>query len=611
MQFWKRIAEKIRIVSRKNMGEIVFVLSAIAFFAIVSKFTVLNPEQGNQYNNKVVNYNENWKWIKEGNATELEYLPKKLPAVIGETVRIENTLPTNITDDMTLTLHSSRQKVKVWVEETCIYEYNGYDHPLSKSPPSKVLFLSLQKNYSGKKIAIELVSYGYTYSGRINEIFYGTAIDCIGMSHRLQIHSLLLYGTLFIMGLLLLIIFIFIQKTDMKYLTILLQGLFMQSFSLYAICENNILQMLFEENYWIDLLSYCAVLVLPLPFLIYFYAILQNQILKRIVLGSGAGLILLGALCIILHTNGLVDISTSILFYVLLYVIIMGFCILIAIAEILTKNNPYILTMYFAMGVLFLTVIIDISSRYYYILGYYNTGVILGAGVISYLMIIAGVTINRTVGAIEEVDDVKNKLVESRVELMISQIQPHFIFNTLNSIQTLIDLDSQKAIEMIDHFSKYLRAHIDTLGMEKKILFREELQNIKEYTNIEIVRFPRLCVKYEIEEDMFFVAALSIQPLVENAIKHGISKKPGGGTVRIISYLENGWYTIKIIDNGAGFDGKDSNPHHYSVGMKNITYRLTHTMNATVHWTSELNKGTEVTVKIPKEEMEDESNFSG
>jgi len=198
---------------------------------------------------------------------------------------------------------------------------------------------------------------------------------------------------------------------------------------------------------------------------------------------------------------------------------------------------------------------------------------------------------------------------------MISQIQPHFVYNTLNSIQSLIEIDAAKASEMIYNFSIYLRTHVDTMEMEGLVSFEEELDSIKTYVEIELIRFRKIRVVYDIREKDFFLPMLSIQPIVENAIRHGVSKKPSGGTVEIKSYQTELSYVIEIDDDGVGFAAKphnfqDSNEEKYSIGVKNITYRLNKLINATVQCRSRIGDGTSVRIEIPKKGGGvDENNF--
>lgn len=198
----------------------------------------------------------------------------------------------------------------------------------------------------------------------------------------------------------------------------------------------------------------------------------------------------------------------------------------------------------------------------------------------------------------------ETELAELNTTLMISQIQPHFLYNALNTIKYLTKKDPQKAESAIVKFSGYLRTNMDSLTQKDPIPVEKELEHVHNYVDIEQIRFgDRLKVEYDIGTVDFVVPALTIQPIVENAIKHGVNQRPEGGTV-IISTSETGsYYIIRVTDNGVGFDinkKKDDGRSH--VGLSNIKKRLETMLDAYIETESVIGEGTTVTVKIPKKE---------
>ena len=144
---------------------------------------------------------------------------------------------------------------------------------------------------------------------------------------------------------------------------------------------------------------------------------------------------------------------------------------------------------------------------------------------------------------------------QTRIEVMYSQIGPHFIFNTLSAIYGLVDRNPKKAKEAINYFSEYLRGNIDSIGKTGWVSFEEELRHIDSYVWIEKMRFgDELAVEYDIDTMDFEVPPLSVQPLVENAIKHGIHKKNGPGKVTISTWEDDNDYIVEVVDDGVGFD---------------------------------------------------------
>ena len=202
------------------------------------------------------------------------------------------------------------------------------------------------------------------------------------------------------------------------------------------------------------------------------------------------------------------------------------------------------------------------------------------------------------------------KLTESRIATMISQIQPHFIYNTLGTIEQLCITEPKAASKLVRNFSLYLRGNFSELDNAKPIRFSQEMNHVKHYTDIEQVRFPDMTIQYDLRSVEFLLPALSVQPLVENAIKHGLMGLEEGGIVTISAYETKESYVVEVTDDGVGFDmnaGYDETKH---VGIKNIRGRIEAMCGGTLTIESEIGKGTKATIKIPKEVAENDSNNS-
>ena len=208
----------------------------------------------------------------------------------------------------------------------------------------------------------------------------------------------------------------------------------------------------------------------------------------------------------------------------------------------------------------------------------------------------------------KEVARSERELYEARVQIMVSQIRPHFMYNTLSSIAMLCEIDPEAAQEMTITFAKYLRENMDSLKQTKPVPFTRELEHLKKYLYIEKIRFDdRLNIEYDIQATDFELPQLSIQPLVENAVKHGIGKKEEGGTVTIATRETDTAFEVIVSDDGVGFDmnapQKDDGRSH--IGMENIKKRLKDMCSAEIVIESEPGRGTTAKVIIPKTKKED------
>ena len=188
---------------------------------------------------------------------------------------------------------------------------------------------------------------------------------------------------------------------------------------------------------------------------------------------------------------------------------------------------------------------------------------------------------------------------ESRIRIMMSQIQPHFLYNTLSSIQALCRIDPEKAFDVTEKFGTYLRSNIDSLDQPDLIPFAKELEHTRVYSEIEMIRFPNVRVNYDFPDTDFSVPALTVQPLVENAIRHGVRIRPEG-VVTVSSRMTDRFHEVVIADNGKGFDTtllKTADGSH--IGVRNVQERIEKMCGGTLTVESAIGKGTTVTICIP------------
>lgn len=195
----------------------------------------------------------------------------------------------------------------------------------------------------------------------------------------------------------------------------------------------------------------------------------------------------------------------------------------------------------------------------------------------------------------------EREAAELRISVLISQIAPHFIYNTLTTIQELCETQPKEASKTVEDFAQYLRGNLESVNQKEPVLFEQELKHVRYYLSIEKRRFGnRIHVEYDIQETSFLIPALTLQPIVENAVKHGLCKKKGGGTIWIQTRSKQDGVYLTVIDDGAGFDVKSQKFYkNNGIGLKNVTKRLENMCNGSLEVESKENKGTKVTIKIP------------
>ena len=194
-----------------------------------------------------------------------------------------------------------------------------------------------------------------------------------------------------------------------------------------------------------------------------------------------------------------------------------------------------------------------------------------------------------------------NLMTQQRIKIMISQIQPHFLCNTIATFRALCKKDPDKAAQVAEKFGLYLRQNLDSLNSENLIPFEKEIGHTKIYADIEMVRFENVRVEYDIQDTDFLLPPLTVQPMVENAIRHGVRIRQEG-VVSVSTFLSDNSHVIVIRDNGIGFDeSKIDRSDGKHIGIQNLKERMEKLCGGTLTIESVPDEGTTVTIRIPAE----------
>lgn len=196
----------------------------------------------------------------------------------------------------------------------------------------------------------------------------------------------------------------------------------------------------------------------------------------------------------------------------------------------------------------------------------------------------------------------QEQLTEQRIQLITSQIHPHFLYNALATISSLCQSEPATAEMAVNRFAEYLRMNLDALSNASLIPFSKELEHSKTYLWLEHLRFGDILnVEYDIQYTDFLIPPLVMQPIVENAVKHGIFLREDGGTVCISTRRTEKGVEICVRDDGVGFDPmRQSDTHRSHIGITNVRSRLEALCNGTLTIDSVKNVGTTVTIFLPE-----------
>jgi len=203
-----------------------------------------------------------------------------------------------------------------------------------------------------------------------------------------------------------------------------------------------------------------------------------------------------------------------------------------------------------------------------------------------------------------KLEEQKRLLIQARLEALASQINPHFLFNTLNSVSTLIRINPEQARSMVMRLSRIMRGRLR--NQEHFAPLRDELAFIEDYLSIELVRFgDKLRVVKHIDPatlDML-VPSMLLQPLIENSIKHGIASKIDGGTVTLRTAHGNGRLSIEVADDGVGIpEAELAGIFNKGIGVTNVIERLKVLYNQDYRMLidSQPGRGTRIQIEVPE-----------
>ena len=204
----------------------------------------------------------------------------------------------------------------------------------------------------------------------------------------------------------------------------------------------------------------------------------------------------------------------------------------------------------------------------------------------------------------------QQELTEMRSAMVLSQVQPHFLYNALSAIAQLCEKNPPEAKRTTLAFADYLRMNMNSLNDQKPVPFEKELEHVRTYLLLEQMRFgEELHVVMDIQATDFRIPALTVQPLVENAVKWGVGRREDGGTVTLTTRETENGVEIVVADDGVGFDPEalpqDGRSH---LGLKIVRERLRSLCRAELQVQSVPGQGTTMTIRLPREREQEKTD---
>ncbi|MGN1076954.1 MAG: sensor histidine kinase [Candidatus Gallimonas sp.] len=505
-----------------------------------------------------------------------------------------------------IAFYSVHQFCEVYIDGAQKYGITLGEKNNVKTPGANWVMVPLSQEDAGKEVVVKITSVYKEFDNWKTEILLGNELAIYSAQLKKDLPQLALSVSAAITG----VVFVaaglwyFIKRKHGDELMLL--GLFSLLTGLWRFTDTRFTAFLFPQNpVFVYYASICMLILCVAPLIL--------SVASRY---GGVSRIVLDGYCITVSCAGLVQLAVQIFGAADLREGILVTHLLIVVGILIVLCN-YIYNYFYnkrkadpghkrKFGYFPLLCIVGVSGDLvaYYVIGNSSVLVFTLATLILYT-IFAGIKMMQEYGELgRRIAEQEKELLSSRISLMLSQIKPHFIYNSLSAISELCESEPLTAKEMLLDFSAYLRGNMEFSGTETMIHFSKELKHVQTYLKLEKMRFgERINVVYDVREENFFIPPLTVQPLVENAVKHGLCVKKEGGTVTLSVFSTDDGITVRVSDDGAGFDPaetlKEGDGAH--IGLSNVKKRLEAVAGATMEIESAKGAGTTVTIRLKKD----------
>lgn len=551
---------------------------------------------------------DTWIWHHCDGTEEIVFLPQTLYRPEDSTIEIYTKLPNTVQEKNYLLFWTYFQTVHIDIDGENIYIWdNANKTSFGKASTSGWNEVPLPKNSAGKMIKIKMYTPYSNYQFTLDNVVCGTEEQLHQWMFKkyfpqMLIHILILLFAVFSAMLTAIQPVIWEKKASHFYFNIAI--VFLAIWLIVGLVGYPIEWMQDSLKEFLAYLSFCTLSVWCTMSGLYLLKEKRVNVIAKIllILNLLNILVVFGAQAIGIKDIYELIITTQTLTIVTVFFTGINFIIMCYKQK--KRNSLMVILM---ILILILSIILEYLQYFFQFLKNIDVGTFIRLCILCLLGIEGVSYFVYTQNQLKEERQIEGENKNLQMQLFSSQIEPHFILNVLGAIRTLTQPGT--AHDALYCFSKYLRTSIGQRDYSKPISFREELDYINTYLQLEQLRFSdELQVQYQIETQNFQVLPLTIQPFVENAVKHGIfpMEHPGIITITVKQYPMS--ILVEIKDNGVGFnidDWKKTAEESLSVGIKNAVRRLKMGMDAEVSITSSQNpenSGTIVHIQIPKKE---------
>lgn len=526
---------------------------------------------------------------EDSTIVEVVTVPYTFQVKQDSTIVMTHKLPDMDLDTLYATMEIEDANVRVFVEEDIIYSSNGKEKML---PVRHIV--PLLAEYEDRMITVELsdlqterIRVGTFQSGNYNQLWITTLSN--------HVVTLSVGLILFCAGLCMLIAWFVVrnlwqQKRLLLYSSV--EGLLM---GMMCLLDTEVIPLLTGWNYGVYLLKACVVLLA----IVLHLTIIRCFIYKKKVLGIiDTGVLFVGILYIsvmVLQMFSLVQFDTIYIIGIVLYgIVIVLFTIVLAITVFdyqRKEGMPVFIANVFLIVAILAQVIMEVTGRGG------SDSIYIRIGFLLYMIYIWVFGLRQAT----VVQPVKEEVIYDEQKIraqVVEQMNPNLIFASFQTLQNLIKNGSPKSVKMIYYISVYFKNNLKALEAEDSVIsFSDEMEHIIAYLQLQRTRNHNLNFAIECKAKDFKVPRHSLEPLVENAVKHGIANNDNQGNVAVRSYIRADGYAVQIVDDGAGFDMGILRKKNTTVAKKLAL--LEKTCQARTEVISKEGKGTVITIVFP------------